>query len=245
MKGDAVYLRDSLSAFPLPRRAAAARPRRARAQHREHPRAAGRVARARDPRAAVARRAPGQAASRRMAATGSRVPCRASRSGAHDDAAAERRALDGARARPVRRTHVGPERARHARASTARTLSSSRRRACPTSRALFDFDAVHRVPPVAAAGFEAAFLRILESERIDLVIPCRDDERRVHRRVARPASCSRATPAVRHRGDGDGIARQAGERPVLSRRTACRSPRRLPRARPTSRRRSSRGTGFR
>lgn len=40
--------------------------------------------------------------------------------------------------------------------------------------ALFDFDAVHRVPPVADAGFEAALLRILDAERIDLVIPCRD-----------------------------------------------------------------------
>jgi len=40
--------------------------------------------------------------------------------------------------------------------------------------ALFDFDAVHRVPPVADAGFEDALLRILDDERIDLVIPCRD-----------------------------------------------------------------------
>jgi hypothetical protein len=40
--------------------------------------------------------------------------------------------------------------------------------------ALFEFDAVHRVPPVADAGFEAALLRIVDAERIDLVIPCRD-----------------------------------------------------------------------
>jgi hypothetical protein len=39
---------------------------------------------------------------------------------------------------------------------------------------LFDFDAVHLVPPVADPGFEAALLRILDDERIDLAIPCRD-----------------------------------------------------------------------
>ena len=44
--------------------------------------------------------------------------------------------------------------------------------------ALFDFDAVHLVPPTAAepAAFEAALLRIMDRERADLVVPCRDDD---------------------------------------------------------------------
>ena len=44
--------------------------------------------------------------------------------------------------------------------------------------ALFDFDAVHRVPPTAAEpeAFEDALLRIMDRERADLVIPCRDDD---------------------------------------------------------------------
>jgi carbamoyl-phosphate synthase large subunit len=44
--------------------------------------------------------------------------------------------------------------------------------------ALFDYDAVHLVPPTAAdpAAFEAILLDLMERERIDLVIPCRDDD---------------------------------------------------------------------
>jgi carbamoyl-phosphate synthase large subunit len=44
--------------------------------------------------------------------------------------------------------------------------------------ALFDFDAVYRVPVTAAdpAGFETRLLAILAGEAIDLVIPCRDDD---------------------------------------------------------------------
>jgi carbamoyl-phosphate synthase large subunit len=44
--------------------------------------------------------------------------------------------------------------------------------------ALFDYDAVHLVPPTAteAEAFERALLDVMASERIDLVIPCRDDD---------------------------------------------------------------------
>jgi carbamoyl-phosphate synthase large subunit len=44
--------------------------------------------------------------------------------------------------------------------------------------ALFDCDAVHLVPETAAEpeAFERALLRIVAAERIDLVIPCRDDD---------------------------------------------------------------------
>jgi carbamoyl-phosphate synthase large subunit len=44
--------------------------------------------------------------------------------------------------------------------------------------ALFDFDAVFSVPQTLAASdaFERRVLDILEAERIDLVIPCRDDD---------------------------------------------------------------------
>jgi carbamoyl-phosphate synthase large subunit len=43
---------------------------------------------------------------------------------------------------------------------------------------LFDYDAVHVVPPTAAEpeAFEQALLGIMAGERIDLVIPCRDDD---------------------------------------------------------------------
>ena len=40
----------------------------------------------------------------------------------------------------------------------------------------FDYDVVHLVPPTASPDFEAQLLSLLESERIDLVIPCRDDD---------------------------------------------------------------------
>ncbi len=44
--------------------------------------------------------------------------------------------------------------------------------------ALFDFDAAHLVPPAAADpdGLERRLLAIIEAERIDLVVPCRDDD---------------------------------------------------------------------
>jgi carbamoyl-phosphate synthase large subunit len=44
--------------------------------------------------------------------------------------------------------------------------------------ALFDFDAVHLVPPTAsdAHAFEQLVLDIVDAERIDLVVPCRDDD---------------------------------------------------------------------
>ena len=44
--------------------------------------------------------------------------------------------------------------------------------------ALFDYDAVYVAPPTATepAAFEAALLGIMERERVDLVIPCRDDD---------------------------------------------------------------------
>ena len=44
--------------------------------------------------------------------------------------------------------------------------------------ALFDFDAVHLVPPTAAdpAAFARRLLKVMERERPDLVIPCRDDD---------------------------------------------------------------------
>lgn len=44
--------------------------------------------------------------------------------------------------------------------------------------ALFDFDAVYMAPLTAAEpqAFEAALLAIMERERVDLVIPCRDDD---------------------------------------------------------------------
>jgi carbamoyl-phosphate synthase large subunit len=44
--------------------------------------------------------------------------------------------------------------------------------------ALFDFDTIYLVPETAAhaAAFEEKLLAILERERIDLVIPCRDDD---------------------------------------------------------------------
>ena len=40
----------------------------------------------------------------------------------------------------------------------------------------FDYDIVHLVPPTAAPDFESRLLSLIESERIDLVIPCRDDD---------------------------------------------------------------------
>jgi len=48
----------------------------------------------------------------------------------------------------------------------------------PDEPGLFDCDAVHLVPPTAAEpeAFERALLEIVEDERIDLVIPCRDDD---------------------------------------------------------------------
>jgi carbamoyl-phosphate synthase large subunit len=44
--------------------------------------------------------------------------------------------------------------------------------------ALFDCDVVYRVPPTAAEpqAFERALLDIMAQERVDLVIPCRDDD---------------------------------------------------------------------
>jgi len=44
--------------------------------------------------------------------------------------------------------------------------------------ALFDYDAVHLVPPTAAEpeAFERTLLDVVARERIDLVIPCRDDD---------------------------------------------------------------------
>ena len=44
--------------------------------------------------------------------------------------------------------------------------------------ALFDFDVVYRVPPTVAEAeaFERALLDIVDRERVDLVIPCRDDD---------------------------------------------------------------------
>jgi hypothetical protein len=44
--------------------------------------------------------------------------------------------------------------------------------------ALFDVDVVYRVPPTAADpdAFERALLDIMDRERVDLVIPCRDDD---------------------------------------------------------------------
>lgn len=44
--------------------------------------------------------------------------------------------------------------------------------------ALFDFDVVYRAPPTAAdaEAFERALLDIMDRERVDLVIPCRDDD---------------------------------------------------------------------
>jgi carbamoyl-phosphate synthase large subunit len=43
---------------------------------------------------------------------------------------------------------------------------------------LFDFDAIYIVPPTAAdpAAFEERLIEVIERERIDLVIPCRDDD---------------------------------------------------------------------
>ena len=43
---------------------------------------------------------------------------------------------------------------------------------------LFDYDAVYLAPPTAvnAEAFERRVLEIMERERIDLVIPCRDDD---------------------------------------------------------------------
>src|SRR6478672_9913304 len=43
---------------------------------------------------------------------------------------------------------------------------------------LFDFDVIYIVPPTAAepAAFEARLLDVMARERIDLVIPCRDDD---------------------------------------------------------------------
>jgi len=44
--------------------------------------------------------------------------------------------------------------------------------------ALFDCDVVYRVPPTAAEAnaFERALLEVMNRERVDLVIPCRDDD---------------------------------------------------------------------
>ena len=44
--------------------------------------------------------------------------------------------------------------------------------------ALFDFDVVYQVPPIAADpdAFERALLAIMDRERVDIVIPCRDDD---------------------------------------------------------------------
>jgi carbamoyl-phosphate synthase large subunit len=44
--------------------------------------------------------------------------------------------------------------------------------------AVFDYDAVYLAPPTAAepAAFERLLLEIMDRERIDLVIPCRDDD---------------------------------------------------------------------
>ncbi len=43
---------------------------------------------------------------------------------------------------------------------------------------LFDCDVIYRVPPTVAeaAAFERTLLEIMDAERIDLVIPCRDDD---------------------------------------------------------------------
>jgi carbamoyl-phosphate synthase large subunit len=48
----------------------------------------------------------------------------------------------------------------------------------PDEPALFDFDAAYLVPPTAADpdAFERRVLSIVEGERIDLVVPCRDDD---------------------------------------------------------------------
>jgi carbamoyl-phosphate synthase large subunit len=40
----------------------------------------------------------------------------------------------------------------------------------------FGYDTVHLVPETASPGFEASLLAIMADERIDLVIPCRDDD---------------------------------------------------------------------
>ena len=48
----------------------------------------------------------------------------------------------------------------------------------PDEPTLFDFDAVYLAPPTAKDldGFERRLLAIVASERIDLVVPCRDDD---------------------------------------------------------------------
>jgi carbamoyl-phosphate synthase large subunit len=40
----------------------------------------------------------------------------------------------------------------------------------------YGYDTVHLVPETASPAFEARFLEIVSNERIDLVIPCRDDD---------------------------------------------------------------------
>lgn len=42
--------------------------------------------------------------------------------------------------------------------------------------AMFDFDAVHLVPETMSADFDRRLAEIVDTERPDLVIPCRDDE---------------------------------------------------------------------
>ena len=82
-------------------------------------------------------------------------------------------------------THVGqnvlatlaPRRAGHALIATSSVANEP---------ALFDYDAVHLVPPTAAdpAAFEAILLDLMERERIDLVIPCREAiHARLHARL--------------------------------------------------------------
>lgn len=59
---------------------------------------------------------------------------------------------------------------------------------------LFDFDVVYQVPPSAEAdAFERALLDIMDRERVDLVIPCRDDD------VVFLASLRERRPELAHR----------------------------------------------
>jgi hypothetical protein len=59
---------------------------------------------------------------------------------------------------------------------------------------LFDFDVVYQVSPSAEAdAFERALLDIMDRERVDLVIPCRDDD------VVFLASLRERRPELAHR----------------------------------------------
>ena len=83
--------------------------------------------------------------------------------------------------------------------------------------ALFDFDAVHRVPPGRRRRLRsrAAAHPRRRADRPRHSVPRRG--RRVRRRLARPASRSRAAAARRQRGDRADHRRQGREPPVLCR----------------------------